>query len=136
MGLSLLKQLYSRRVTNPAQVLALVTFRPLSASFKLYSGELEELPEVGLPDGGSELNALSQLFVQHLSRYLGGLGHPNHPTYHALVSPEKRDEVMQDKGFRARQFLYQMTGTAFLQPSSSSSNLEVSILFVIGSFTN
>jgi hypothetical protein len=45
---------------------------------------------------------------------LTGTGHPDDPSYENLVSAEKREAALKDKAFRARQFLYQMTGTTFL----------------------
>jgi hypothetical protein len=70
--------------------------------------------EQGTPNQGVELTTLGHRFMLHLARYLTGAGHPNDPSYENLVSAEKREAALKDKAFRARQFLYQMTGTTFL----------------------
>jgi hypothetical protein len=110
-GLCLLGQLYSRRVTDGTRVLQMVEFKPIPDDFRLYDAS-EERPEDGLPNTSAELGILAELFMRHLTRYLTGTGYPDHATYKTLIPAERRKAAADDRGFRGRHFLHQMTGMA------------------------
>src|ERR1700721_2745258 len=113
-GKSLLKQLYSRRITNPSQVLTLICFCPLPATSDSPDGNFGQHT---FDIEGARLDRLPDSFMKHFSRYLNGVGHPDHPLYNELISPEKREDAKKVP-FRAHQFVYHMTGTTFLNPNT------------------
>jgi hypothetical protein len=110
----LFQKLYTRRITNPKQVINMIGMPSMKDDEVLPLVDGQEGTEVGLQYNGSSLRLLGERFMLHLKRYLHGRGHPNHPIYNSLVSTEDRDAANTDPGFRARQFLQCMSSLAFL----------------------
>jgi len=127
-GLNLIKHLYSRRVLDGAQISKLILFPSMPATFNLAQDESNADPGASIPTDGVQLTTLSKQFLKHLERYLGGCGHLDCDLYNDLVSSSRRAIAKQDIAFRARQFVYHMTGSNFL--SSSKTSMEASTLVV------
>ena len=130
--ISILQQLYTRRITNPKQVFELIYISPID--------DHEEIPRVGpagfndeeeldVPCNGLQLRALGQLLMMHLKRYFEGTGHPKQSIYDDLIAPKDRDAADADPAFRARQFLSQMTGTSFVPLSAEKLQASHSLPF-------
>jgi hypothetical protein len=107
----LLEETYNRRLTEPIQILHLVQF-PTMADTDILPGT--EKMEFGTPSSGRELKLLEERFMMHFTRYIHGAGHPDAPVYTELIQEKDRNAAKADRAFRARQFLTQMGGVAFL----------------------
>jgi hypothetical protein len=108
----ILRQLYTRRVTDPKQVIDIIYFPEMA--------DAEELPasgddlEVGVPYDGLRLRQLGARFILHFQRYMHGRGHPDVTVYNELIFSFDQNAAKSDLAFRARQFLALITGTMFL----------------------
>lgn len=113
----LLSQLYTRRVKDANQVLNLVRFPPMEddAILPVVFNSRESEPD--LPYKGAQLRPLEKMFMNHLTRYFSGTGHPNHHIYNDLISLNHREAAQNDTAFRARQFLSLITGSGSLAVS-------------------
>jgi hypothetical protein len=53
--------------------------------------------------------------MEHLARYLQGLGHPNHPSFGPdIIATHARNEVASNPVYRAERFLMMATGSDLL----------------------
>jgi hypothetical protein len=86
--------------------------------------QFDQESEHSAPFDRAQLPTLSNHFLRHFTRYLNGAGHPDHPIYCEIIPLAIREAAKTDKSFRARQFVSQITGTAFLD--SPAKKMEVS----------
>ena len=112
----------NRRITDAAQVIELIDFSQYGDADVFVPPNEDDTGVVG---DRPSLSNLSAQFLLHLSRYLRGSGHPDHPIINGIVPREDRIKVQDDPGFRSRHFLLQVSGLEVLpfQPSV----IEVSI---------
>jgi hypothetical protein len=94
--------LYNQRITSPSQVIERLAFEVAQATGP-------DGTDVDVVDSDTE-----NVFILHLTRYLRGRGHPNHPLVSEYVPEPERIRQADSTIFRCEQLLLSLSGNRCL----------------------